>query len=159
MAVSSQFLMRGLLHSFYWCDEGLQNSLRAAGLPGLSRAKSIVMVNVADGITRPSDLARNMGVSRQAIRQTLMEMERDGLVSMVPDPSDGRAKIVRFSRRGSGIGKTAFAAMDAIEAELVSRLGEAEVRQLKKILFCDWGPIVSPEKQAGSLKDRATRRR
>lgn len=145
MVDSRQFLMRGLLHCFYWCDEGLQNSLRAAGMPSLSRTKSMIMVNISNGITRPSDLARNLGVSRQAIQQTLVEMERKGLVRLVPDPSDGRAKIVRFSRRGSGIGKAAFAAMNAVEAELAERLGAESVCQLKEVLYRDWGPVVEAE--------------
>jgi DNA-binding MarR family transcriptional regulator len=145
MADTRRFLMRGLLHAYYWCDEGLQNSLRAAGMPSLSRTKSMIMVNIADGITRPSDLARNIGISRQAIQQTIVEMERAGLVRLAPDPSDGRAKIVKFSRRGSGIGETAFNAMDAIETELAGRLGKQAVAQLNKVLFSDWGAVVGPE--------------
>jgi DNA-binding MarR family transcriptional regulator len=152
MANNSDFLMRGLLHRFYWCDEGLQNSMRAAGLPTLSRTKSMIMVNISGGITRPSDLARNIGISRQAIQQTLVEMERDALVKLVPDPNDGRAKIVRFSRRGSHIGKAAFSAMNAIEAELAERLGDRTVSQLKKALFSEWGPMIKPEKTSKSTK-------
>lgn len=150
-----QFLMRGLLHCFYWCDEGLQNSLRAAGMPSLSRTKSMIMVNISHGTTRPSDLARNIGISRQAIQQTLVEMERDGLLRLVPDPSDGRAKIVRFSRRGSGIGKAAFSAMTAIEAELAERLGAGAVNQLKDVLFSDWGPVIEPEDGRTKAKAKA----
>ena len=145
MVESRQFLMRGLLHCYYWCDEGLQNSLRAAGMPSLSRTKSMIMVNISHGITRPSDLARNIGISRQAIQQTLVEMERNGLLRLVPDPADGRAKIVRFSRRGSGIGKAAFEAMSAVEEELARRLGVRTVDQLKDVLFSDWGPVMGPE--------------
>jgi DNA-binding MarR family transcriptional regulator len=152
MAETRQFLMRGLLHCFYWCDEGLQNSLRAEGMPSLSRTKSMIMVNISHGITRPSDLARNIGISRQAIQQTLVEMERNGLVRLVPDPTDGRAKIVRFSRRGSGIGKAAFSAMSAVEEELEERLGARAVEQLKDVLFCDWGPVIAPESSRTKTK-------
>ena len=141
---SHRFLMRGLLHSFYWCDEGLQNCLRAAGLQGISRTKSMIMVNIADGVTRASDLARVMGISRQATHQTLVEMERDGLVTLVPDPRDGRAKIVNFSRHGATVGKAAFDAMARVEAELRRRLGPAAVLALKDIVFSDWGPVVDP---------------
>jgi len=145
MVETRQFLMRGLLHCFYWCDEGLQNSLRAAGMPSLSRTKSMIMVNISNGITRPSDLARNIGISRQAIQQTLVEMERNGLLRLVPDPADGRAKIVRFSRRGSGIGKAAFEALSAVEEELARRLGARTVDQLKDVLFSDWGRVMGSE--------------
>ena len=163
---SSDFLMRGLLHCYYWCDEGLQNTLKNAGLPGLSRTKSMIMVNIADGITRPSDLARNIGITRQAIQQTLVEMEQGGLITLVPDPTDGRAKIVKFSRRGAGLGKAAFEAMDAIETELAQRLGPKAVAALKEVLFRDWGPVVNADNveaggagQAAETGNRKGRRR
>jgi DNA-binding MarR family transcriptional regulator len=112
----------------------------------------MIMVNISHGITRPSDLARNIGISRQAIQQTLVEMERNGLVRLVPDPTDGRAKIARFSRRGSGIGKAAFSAMSAVEEELEERLGARAVEQLKDVLFCDWGPVIEPESSRTKTK-------
>lgn len=150
---SSDFLMRGLLHCYYWCDEGLQNSLKIAGLPALSRTKSMIMVNIADGITRPSDLARNIGITRQAIQQTLVEMEQGGLITLVPDPTDGRAKIIKFSRRGAGLGKAAFDAMDAIESELARRLGSKALSALKEVLFRDWGPVVNADQvEAGTVR-------
>lgn len=163
VADRGDYLMRGLLHAFYWCDEGLQNSLRAAGYPGVSRTKSMIMVNISDGITRPSDLARNIGISRQAIQQTLVDMEREGLVSLVVDPNDGRAKIVKFSRRGTGIGKAANKALAEIEAELGRRIGTKAVKQLKKILFTDWGPVVNadaaPRENTGEPRARPVRAR
>jgi DNA-binding MarR family transcriptional regulator len=153
---TSKFLMRGLLHAYYWCDESLQNAMRKAGLPPLSRTKSMIMVNIADGITRPSDLARNIGISRQAIQQTLVEMEKTGLITLAPDPADGRAKIVKFSRRGTGIGKIAFDALDEIEAELSRRLGAKGVAQVKDLLFRDWGPVLNTQADSG-LETNGTR--
>jgi len=134
--------MRGLLHGFYWCDEGLQRSLRAAGLQSLSRTKSMIMVNLSDGVTRASELARNMGISRQATHQTLSEMEREGWITLVPDPEDGRAKVVRLSHVGAEVGRAAFAAMERMEVELGRRLGLDAVATLKEIVFKDWGPVV-----------------
>jgi len=138
-----KYLMRGLLHCYYWLDESLQISLSSLGMPPLPRTKSMIMVNISDGITRPSDLARNIGISRQAIQQTLVEMERDGLVHLVQDPTDGRAKIVKFSRRGAGIGKAAYDTLAEIEAELSRRVGSDAVQTLKRVLFADWGPVVN----------------
>lgn len=140
MSDKATYLMRGLLHAYYWCDESLQNCVRADGYAPLSRTKSMIMVNVSDGITRPADLARNLGISRQAIQQTLAEMEQEGLISLRPDPADGRAKIVEFSRRGRGIGHTALAAIRAMELELESRLGRRMMQELRNALYADWGP-------------------
>ena len=155
MTDNNNYLMRALLHGFYWCDEGLQNSLRRAGYSGVSRTKSMIMVNISDGITRPSDLAHNIGISRQAIQQTLAEMEREGLISLVVDPNDGRAKIVKFSRRGTGIGKAARKALAEIEAELGRRIGVRAMNNLKKALFTDWGPVVNADSATESGEARA----
>ena len=157
----SKFLMRGLLHGYYWCDEGLQNSLRIAGFPTLSRTKSMIMVNIADGITRPSALVRNIGISRQAIQQTLAELEEDGLVRLRPDPTDGRAKIVEFSPQGKDIGKAAYLAMDQMETALKKRVGAQRVEQMRELLFEDWGSVYNQDatEEGVGLGRRQARRR
>ncbi|MCC7259202.1 MAG: MarR family transcriptional regulator [Gammaproteobacteria bacterium] len=152
MPVPDKSLMRGLLHAFYWCDEGLQKSMAAGGWPALSRTQSMIMVNLSDGVTRPSDLARAIGVSRQAIQRTLMEMERDGLIHLVPDPADGRAKIVEPSRDGRGIYASALRAIVVMEAELKRRFGKKAINDLRKLLYADWGPVVVATRSARSSR-------
>src|SRR5271169_3606641 len=51
-------------------------------------------------------VARNMGLTRQAVQRLVNEMERDGLVRFAPNPHHQRAKLVLLSASG----KTAFAA-------------------------------------------------
>jgi len=143
MVRSSDFLMRGLLHAYYWADESLQNLLRAEGWPTLPRTQSTIMVNVADGCTRPSELARRLGITRQAIQQTIAEMEAIGLVQLSPDPDDARAKIVEFSPKGASIQRAALRAIRALDAELEKRLGKREFDILKRVLLeKDWGPVM-----------------
>jgi DNA-binding MarR family transcriptional regulator len=145
---SRGYLMRGLLYAYYWMDEGMQNHMRAAGIPPLSRTQSMIMTNVADGITRPSELARNLGISRQAVHQLIADMEKRNLVEMLPDPSDARAKIIRFSHRGMSIGEVALRATQNMEATLKKRLGQKSLQELRRILLeCDWGPVVEPAKK------------
>src|SRR3546814_9704006 len=90
VSTSRYFLMSGLLHAFYWMDEGLQNHLRAAGMPAVSRTQSLIMTNVADGVTRPAELARRLGISRQAVQQLLADLQTRGLIELVADPADAR---------------------------------------------------------------------
>jgi DNA-binding MarR family transcriptional regulator len=152
--------MRGLLHAYYWCDESLQKSLQRQGYSPLPRTQSMIMVNVSDGITRPADLARNLGISRQAIQQTLAEMQASGLISLRADPKDGRAKIVEFERRGRGIGRAALVAIGAMERDLERRLGAATLRVLRKALYADWGPhfVGGPPRAAASGPRRLRRK-
>ncbi len=50
--------------------------------------------------TRSVELARRVGISKQAVGQLVDDLERMGACERVADPSDGRAKLVRFSKRG-----------------------------------------------------------
>lgn len=159
MVRSSDFLMRGLLHAYYWTDESLQNLLRAEGWPTLPRTQSMIMVNVADGCTRPSELARRLGITRQAIQQTIAEMESLGLVQLSLDPADARAKIVEFSPKGASIQRAALKAVRALDAELEKRLGKREFDTLKRVLLeKDWGPVMEkPESRAAPRRKAGAR--
>jgi DNA-binding MarR family transcriptional regulator len=50
-------------------------------------------------------IARNMGLTRQAVQRLVNELAREGLVRFEPNPHHQRAKLVVLTRRG----KTAFA--------------------------------------------------
>ena len=80
-------LILSLLQGFYWFDEGLQNYLRSKGWPAVTRPQSMVMANVVLGFRRPSDIARNMDVSRQAIHATTNQMVKLGMLALVDDPN------------------------------------------------------------------------
>src|SRR6476469_5743919 len=49
---------------------------------------------------RLTDLAARVGVTKQAVGQLIDDLARLGMVERVADPTDRRAKRVRFSRRG-----------------------------------------------------------
>jgi DNA-binding MarR family transcriptional regulator len=154
---SRGYLMRGLLYAYYWMDEGMQNHMRAAGMQPLSRTQSMIMTNVADGITRPSELARNLGISRQAVHQLIADLEKRNLVEMLPDPSDARAKIIRFSSRGWNIGEVALRATKNMETVIEERIGKKALHELRRILLeCDWGPVVEPPVRKPVKRARST---
>jgi DNA-binding MarR family transcriptional regulator len=52
-----------------------------------------------DGL-RPGELAVQLGLSKQATNDIVRELERTGYVRLERDPSDGRARIVRYTERG-----------------------------------------------------------
>ncbi|MDR3419263.1 MAG: helix-turn-helix domain-containing protein [Nevskia sp.] len=139
-------LIRGLLNGYYWMDESIQNHIRAAGYEPLSRSQAMIMINVAGGVRRPSDLARNLGVSRQAVHQLLADMDERGLIDLRPDPADARAKEVHFSRRGSGMHMVAVEAQRKVQQELERRLGKKVIEDLTRTLLdLDWGAPVQPK--------------
>jgi len=115
---STMFL---LLQAYYWFDDALQATLRSAGGPSLPRLQSMVMANVAAGVSRPSQIARNLGVSRQALNHLLGELKRKELVQLVPDADDARAKCVQYHPKSMALVEVArrtLAANEAIVLEL-----------------------------------------
>lgn len=139
---SSSYLIVPLLQGFYWFDEGLQSYLRKRGWSDITRPQSMVMVNVISGVTRPSDIARMLGVSRQAIHVTIGQMVKMDLLELKDDPNDLRSKIVAISKRGKRTRKDARRAVRMLTEELGRRIGERNVRNLIQAFAKDWGAPV-----------------
>lgn len=134
-------MLSSLLIALHWIDDSLQARLEAAGRPRVNFSKSMVMANLLNGVSRPADLARNLGVSRQAIFRTLAEMTQDGLIVVQDDPADRRAKIVSFNSDATDLMRDALRALAAIQEDLAARLGRDELDRLIATLARDWGPL------------------
>ena len=52
-------------------------------------------------------VARNMGLSRQAVQRLVNEMETDGLVRFAPNPHHRRAQLVLLTERGEKVYRAA----------------------------------------------------
>lgn len=73
-------------------SEGLTTQ-RWAVLGALSR-------NEASGGVAVGDLARSLMVSRQSLAGVINRLEADRLIEHLPDPTDGRGRLVRLTDRG-----------------------------------------------------------
>ena len=93
-----EVLMRGLLRAYYWMDESLQNGLQRAGYRPRTRTQTMILINISNGITRAAELARVLGVSRQAIQQQINDLEQDDIVTQIPDPGRPACKPHRVQR-------------------------------------------------------------
>jgi DNA-binding MarR family transcriptional regulator len=71
-----------------------------------------VRLEIADAA--PADLARAFQVTRPTITSTLARMERSGLVAIVPDPSDGRGKLVSLTPTGRAMRETCLASLSSL---------------------------------------------
>jgi DNA-binding MarR family transcriptional regulator len=134
-----EHLIVPIWQAFVWMDDSLQSYLRQQGWPEVTRPQSMVMNNVVMGVRKPSDIARNLGVSRQAIHTTLRQMVALGLLQLVDDPDDGRSKVVAIGETGSKMRENAQTAMLLLAKALERRIGKAHVDGLKAALAADWG--------------------
>ena len=45
---------------------------------------------------RPSQLADQVGITKQSVNELLAHLEQHGYLSRVPDSADGRARVIRL---------------------------------------------------------------
>ncbi|MEV0360282.1 MarR family transcriptional regulator [Nocardia sp. NPDC050697] len=83
---------------------------------------SVLHTLAGRGPQRLSALTAGEQVTQPAITQIVAKLERDGLVARDPDPSDGRAVLVRITPRGAAAVTGRRTARVARMAELVARL-------------------------------------
>lgn len=137
--IKHDILMMNLLSAVYWFDEALQLKLERMGYPGLSRTQSLLLANIAAGEHRAIRIARNLGVSRQAISQILADLEARHVVTLTTDPQDKRARIVDFHPDAVELRGAASAILGDLEAVVASRIGAANFEAMRKALVADWG--------------------
>jgi DNA-binding MarR family transcriptional regulator len=87
-----------------------------------------------EGGLRLTELAERTHITKQALLYTINQLEAAGYVERVPDPTDGRAKIIRLTQRGWEGRRVADEIMTSLEHECVQRLGEERMQQFKALI-------------------------
>lgn len=105
----------------------------------LARSHALVFSHLDAGGTRPAEIARRAGISRQAVGQTVAQMKSQGLVKLAPDPSNRRARLVQPTAKGRKALERSGTGSAAAEKVLARRIGAARVKSLREALEQDWG--------------------
>jgi DNA-binding MarR family transcriptional regulator len=134
--------MSGLLGGWDWFDNALQNVLKEMGYRPLNKSQSMMILYISAGVHRPAEIARNMRLSRQAIRYIEKQLVAMGMITSIVDPKDRRSKALVFSEEAKEIREAARATIFSLEAILAERIGVANVAALRAVLDLDWGPII-----------------
>jgi DNA-binding MarR family transcriptional regulator len=132
-------ILLNLLKGVYWFDDALQDNLEAQGFPRASRAISFILLSVAQGEHHATKIARNLGISRQAVSQMLNELRSRGILVMTTDPSDKRSQVINFSPGVSRMGAACAEVLSQLEKELSGRIGVRGFELLRRTLSADWG--------------------
>jgi DNA-binding MarR family transcriptional regulator len=106
---------------------------------GLARSHVLVFSHLDAEGTRPAEIARRAGISRQAVGQTVAQMRELGLVKLAPDPTNRRARLVQPTAKGRKALERSGTGSAAAEKILSRRIGAARVKSLRDALEQDWG--------------------
>jgi DNA-binding MarR family transcriptional regulator len=105
-----------------------------AGYADLVLAHLAVLRYPGPGGRRPSEIAAEVGATKQAMNYLLGQLEELGYVSRHLDPDDQRAKRVDLTTRGEALRLVIRGTVNAIEHELKSEFGSASYTQLRQLL-------------------------
>ena len=84
--------------------------------------------------TRLTELARRARMTKQGMMLLVDDLEGRGYVRRVPDPEDGRAKVVRLTARGRRYVAEARRSLLALESRVRRQLGDRRYEQLRQSL-------------------------
>jgi DNA-binding MarR family transcriptional regulator len=93
-----------------------------------------VFGTIAPGGSRLTDLAERAHMTKQSVGEVASDLEKRGYLERVPDPLDGRAKIIRPTERGRDAQALGRSLIDDIEAEWADRYGAERVAALREAL-------------------------
>jgi DNA-binding MarR family transcriptional regulator len=120
--------------AFRSADAAIQRGLQARGLD-VRPTHSAVLANIdIETGTRATVLAERAAVSKQAMGELIDELEGRGFVERVPDPADGRAKLIRLTRPGRKLIDAAYEVIGEMEAALLERAGRRNVETTRRTL-------------------------
>lgn len=85
------------------------------------------MIRLGHERRAPAKIAAALQVTKGAITQTLKRLEAEGLVTVEPDPRDGRGKAVSVTPAGRQARQEAIAALDPLFADLLAQVDVAEI--------------------------------
>lgn len=111
--------------------QALQERLVAAGFDDHRVVHHNVMAHVTFEGIRLTELAEKAGITKQAMSELVVDLERLGYLVRTADPHDRRAKLITFTDKGRAAVREAMRAFEEME----SALGERSLRSLRRSLL------------------------
>lgn len=112
----------------------LHAQLAAKGYADIPATHTIVFALVDRQGIRLSELAKRAQLTKQLVNYLVTALEERGYVERVPDPRDGRAKIVRLTERGQQAAQVGNEIIEGIEREWAASLGAEDMGDLRSLL-------------------------
>jgi DNA-binding MarR family transcriptional regulator len=114
---------------------------------GLTSARWQVVGAVAlAGAPQPvANLARNMGLTRQAVQRTVDELHGEGVITFAPNPHHQRAKLVSLTDKGRAAYAEATQRQVPWARRLARRLAASDVAAAIRVLKALTTALEAPE--------------
>ena len=115
-------------------EQRAYDAVVAAGISDITPAQARVAARIGPDGSRVTDLAEQARVTKQSAAFLVEQLEAAGYVERVPDPTDGRARLVRLTPRARRVVRAADGEVQRVLAEWSDHVGEERLRQLHETL-------------------------
>ncbi|KGN32356.1 MarR family transcriptional regulator [Knoellia sinensis KCTC 19936] len=119
--------------SYRAMDDRVIAAAREAGYD-VTTAQGRLAQRISPEGSRLTDLAEQAQVTKQTASLLVAALEERGLVERVPDPHDGRARLIRFTTAGLTAAARARETVMAVEQEWADHLGVELADHLREAL-------------------------
>ncbi len=124
-------------------EQRAHDAVAAAGITDITPAQARIAARIGPHGTRVSDLAEQARVTKQSAGFLVEQLEAAGYVDRVPDPADGRARLVRLTARADPVVTAANAEVERVLAEWAEHVGADRLRQVHETL-ADLHEVTDP---------------
>ena len=103
-------------------------------VPTLRGSQGRILSLIGPEGTRPTVLADGSSITKQAMGKRIHDLQARGLVSVEPDPTDGRAVVVRRTREGDRVKALIEEQIADLEREFVDLVGASRYEAFRAVL-------------------------
>jgi DNA-binding MarR family transcriptional regulator len=146
-----------------WAKREIVTSVNQSGHHGVRRSHIELLSTLRTRDVRMSDIARELGVTRQAVSATVQELEGLCYVERRPDSTDRRAVLIAPSVEGSELLDKVEGASREFEALVLDALGNSrwsrfvrDMAQLAAAVSAGHGPVSPPAFERPISPDQST---
>lgn len=115
-------------------EAATMDGLARAGYTDMTVAQARIAARIDPGGSRITRLAAAAQVTKQTAGFLVEQLEGAGYVERVPDPTDGRARLVKIAARGYAAREAVIPALAVVEAQWLAHVGPERMAQLRETL-------------------------
>jgi DNA-binding MarR family transcriptional regulator len=119
---------------YRYTEDRMFQAVQDAGFDDWTLAQCRVFQRISPDGSRLVDLAEQAQMTKQSAGVMVDQLESLGYVRRVPDPTDGRARLIMIEERGRRAIEVATATVDGIFSEWKEYLGTRNFTLLHQIL-------------------------
>jgi len=126
-----QYLGRQLLKLERKFTQQSLQLMNERGLFDINLGHFSVLPFIDDTGVRASNVAKQSGISKQAVGKSIDDLKGKGYISSIDDPSDRRASLIKLSPKGLKMMDLALQATQEVEQEWEELIGKKKFSLLK----------------------------